>query len=180
MEVMFWSCLAGGATFALISVILGDIVGSWLDGIFDAISLDFLKPIILASAVTTFGGSGVLLVRYTGFGSVTVVVLAILIALFMSLVIYFAYVKPMENSENSTGYSTAELPGKLGEVTVPIPAEGFGEVMVNFVAGNTLHIAASWDHQEIPVGTLVVVVDSNDGVVQVSKLYEDEQEREMV
>ncbi|WP_019639869.1 hypothetical protein [Paenibacillus fonticola] len=180
MEVMFWSCLAGGVIFTLISVILGDIIGSWLDGIFDAISLDFLKPIILASAVTTFGGAGILLLRYTGLGPVPVVVLSILIALFMSIAIYFVYVKPMENSENSTGYSTAELPGKLGEVTVPIPAEGFGEVMVNFVAGNTLHIASSWDHQEIPAGTLVVVVDSSDGVVQVSRLYENEQERELV
>ncbi len=177
---MFWSCLLGGAVFALLSVILGDIVGSWLDGIFDIFSVDFLKPIILASAVTTYGGTGILLVRYTALGPAAVVVLSVLIALLMSVVIYFAYVKPMENSENSTGFSAAELPGKLGEVTVPIPASGFGEIMVNFVAGNTLHIASSWDNTEIPAGTLVVVIDYKDGVVQVSRLYENGQEREMV
>lgn len=76
----------------------------------------------------------------------------------------------MENSENSTGYSIKELPGKLGEVTVPIPEQGFGEVMVNFVAGNTLHIASSWDQRHIPAGTKVVVIDTEDGVVKVSEL----------
>ncbi|AZK46591.1 protease [Paenibacillus lentus] len=180
MEAMFWSCLLGGAVFALLSVIIGDIVGSWLDGIFDILALDFLKPIIMASAVTTFGGAGVLLVRYTALGSAAVILISILIALFMSVVIYFAYVKPMENSENSTGFSATELPGKLGEVTIPIPASGFGEIMVNFVAGNTLHIASSWDNTEIPVGTLVVIIDSKEGVVQVSRLYENDQEKEMV
>lgn len=180
MEAMFWSCLLGGAVFALLSVIVGDIIGSWLDGIFDILAIDFLKPIILASAVTTFGGAGVLLVRYTHLGSTVVILLSILIALLTSIIIYFAYVKPMENSENSTGFSAAELPGKLGEVTVPIPASGFGEIMVNIVAGNTLHIASSWDNMEIPVGTLVVVIDSKDGVVQVSRLYENEQEKELV
>jgi membrane-bound ClpP family serine protease len=76
----------------------------------------------------------------------------------------------MENSENSTSYSIKELPGKLGEVTVPIPEQGFGEVMINFVAGNTLHIASSWDQRQIPVGTKVVVIDTEDGVVKVSEL----------
>ncbi|MNI72659.1 putative membrane protein YuaF [compost metagenome] len=86
----------------------------------------------------------------------------------------------MENSENSIGYSSTELPGKLGEVTVPIPSKGFGEVMVKFVAGNTLHTAASWDRRNIPAGALVVIVDSKDGVVHVSELYETEQKKELV
>ncbi|MNP58853.1 putative membrane protein YuaF [compost metagenome] len=78
----------------------------------------------------------------------------------------------MENSENSTGFSESELPGKVGEVTVPIPAHGYGEVMVKLVGGNTLHIASSWDRKEIPAGTVVVVIETaKDGTVQVSELY---------
>ncbi|WP_410767693.1 protease [Fontibacillus sp. BL9] len=180
MEILFWSCFIGGALFAFISAILGDLLGSWLEGIFDAISADFLKPVVTASAITTFGGAGVLLIRYTGLNNTAVMILAILIALIFSVIIYFAYVKPMENSENSIGYSHAELPGKLGEVTVPIPSKGFGEVMVKFVAGNTLHTAASWDRRNIPAGALVVIVDSKDGVVHVSELYETEQQKEMM
>lgn len=180
MEVLFWSCFAGGAAFAIINVVLGDLIGSWMEGLFDAFAADFLKPVVSASAVTTFGGAGILLSRYSHLTNAVVVILAILIALCFSAFIYFAYVKPMENSENSIGFSNAELPGKLGEVTVPIPPKGYGEVMVKFVAGNTLHTAASWDRRSIPAGALVVIVDSKDGVVQVSELYETEQKREMM
>ncbi|RCX22495.1 NfeD-like partner-binding protein [Fontibacillus phaseoli] len=180
MEILFWGCFVGGALFAFISAILGDLLGSWLEGIFDAISADFLKPVVTASAITTFGGAGVLLIRYTSLNDTAVMILAILIALLISVIIYFAYVKPMENSENSIGYSHAELPGKLGEVTVPIPSKGYGEIMVKFVAGNTLHTAASWDRRDIPAGALVVIVDLKDGVVQVSELYETEQQKEMM
>ncbi|MNZ85027.1 putative membrane protein YuaF [compost metagenome] len=81
----------------------------------------------------------------------------------------------MENSENSVGFSNSELPGKLGEVTVPIPSNGYGEVMIKMVSGNTLHIASSWDGRDIPAGTLVVVVNTQDGVVQVSEMYEKDE-----
>lgn len=174
METLFWSCFIGGALFAVVSALIGDLIGSWIDGIFDAVSADFLKPVITASAVTSFGGAGILLSRYTGLSNAAVIVLALVIALALAVAVYFAYVKPAENSENSTGYSTVELPGKVGEVTVPIPSEGFGEVMVTMVAGNTIHIASSFDHREIPAGTRVVVVDTKDGTVQVSELYENQ------
>lgn len=181
MEALFWSCFIGGAVFAFLSAIIGDLVGSWLEGIFDAISVDFLKPVITASAITTFGGAGILLVRYTSLSDASTVILSTLIAVTVSILIYFAYVKPMENSENSVGFSHAELPGKLGEVTIPIPSKGFGEIMVKMVAGNTLHTASSWDRRSIPAGALVVIVEMKDGVVQVSELYEtDELEKEMM
>ncbi|CAM4402614.1 protease [Paenibacillus phoenicis] len=172
MEALFWGCFVGGALFAVISAVLGDLIGSWLDGVFDFLSADFLKPIITASAITSFGGAGILLDRYTGLGTAVVVVLAIVAAVLLSATVYFAYVKPMENSENSTGFSESELPGKIGEVTVPIPAQGYGEVMVKQVGGNSLHIASSWDRKEIPAGTAVVVIGTaKDGTVQVSELY---------
>lgn len=180
LEVLFWSCFLGGAMFAFLTAILGDLFGGWLEGIFDIFSLDFLTPVVSASAITTFGGAGILLARYTRLSSLAVLILSILIAVVLSAIIYLAYVKPMENSENSIGFSHAELPGKLGEVTVPIPSKGFGEIMVKFVAGNTLHTAASWDRRDIPAGALVVIVDSKDGVVQVSELYETESNKEMM
>lgn len=179
METLFWSCFIGGAVFAFFSAILGDLIGNWLEGIFDMFSVDFLKPVITASAITTFGGAGILLVRYTALSDSAAVVLAILIALVVSILLYFVYVKPMENSENSVGFSHAELPGKLGEVTVPIPSKGFGEIMVKMVGGNTLHTASSWDRCSISAGALVVIVEMKDGVVHVSELYEsDELEKE--
>lgn len=51
----------------------------------------------------------------------------------------------MDKSEMSNGFSMSELPGKIGEITVPIPAQGYGEIMVKFGAGNSLHTAASFE-----------------------------------
>ncbi|MNW02683.1 putative membrane protein YuaF [compost metagenome] len=81
---------------------------------------------------------------------------------------YLGVVKPMDRSEMSNGFSMLDLPGKIGEVTVPIPAEGYGEVMVKFGAGNSLHTASSFDKQLLPAGIKVVVVEVKDGVALVS------------
>ncbi len=116
-------------------------------------------------------GRGLMLQRYTGLGAAAVIILAVLIAIVLGIAIYFLYVKPMENSESSTGYSIQELGGKMGEVLVPIPSSGYGEVIVNVgAAGVTGQIAASFDGQEIPTGSKVVVVDVKEGTLLVSKI----------
>ncbi|WP_339323947.1 protease [Paenibacillus sp. FSL W8-0194] len=172
METLFWSCLAGGILFAVVSVVLGDLVSHALDGLLDFLSVDFLKPMVIASAVTVFGGAGVLLERYTGWGGFVVVLLSIAAAVIISALVYWFYVRPMDNSENSTAYSIRELSGRIGEVTIPIPESGFGEVMIKLGAGNTLHIASSFDRCLLAAGTRVVVVDVLDGVLRVAKLDE--------
>ncbi|MDR0270230.1 NfeD family protein [Paenibacillus sp.] len=172
METLFWSCLAGGILFAVVSVILGDLVSHALDGLLDFLSVDFLKPMVIASAVTVFGGAGILLSHYTDWGGIVIIVLSVVLAMVIAALVYFFYVKPMNNSENSTGYSMRELSGRIGEVTIPIPDTGFGEVMIKLGAGNTLHIASSLERHQLSAGTRVVVVDVLDGVLRVTKLDE--------
>jgi membrane protein implicated in regulation of membrane protease activity len=170
MEALYWGCLIGGVLFTFVSVLLGDLLGQWLDGIFDALSMDFLKPTVIAGAVTGFGGAGILLGRYSGLGNQGVFWLGLGIAAALGVLLYFAYVVPAERSENSTGFTEKELPGQIGEVSIPIPAEGFGEVMVKRVGGHSLHIAASWDKQDIAAGNRVVIVDFREGVAHVAEL----------
>lgn len=166
MDALFWGCLSGGIVFTVVTVLLGDV----LDGIFDMISLDFLNSTVIAATVTTFGGAGIMLSHYTPLESGAVIACAAVISIVMSIIVYFAYIKPMERSENSTGFSMKELAGQLGEVTIPIPSQGFGEVMIKLVAGNTVHIASSWDVIDIQAGTLVVVIDVKEGILQVAEL----------
>lgn len=63
----------------------------------------------------------------------------------------------------------SDLPGKIGEITIPVPAAGYGEIMVKFGAGNSLHTAASFDHELLPAGIKVVVVEVREGVALVSE-----------
>ncbi|AOZ91839.1 protease [Paenibacillus crassostreae] len=169
MEALYLGCLVGGVLFALVTVVLGDLLSTALDGILDFLSLDILKPTVVASAITVFGGAGILLTRYTELNLVPNLIISIVVAIFIAVLVYFFYVKPMENSENSTGYSIHDLVGKIGEITIPLPAIGYGEVMVKIGATNVLHIASSFEQHEIPVGTRVVIVEEADGVLRVTE-----------
>nr|WP_308858212.1 NfeD family protein [Paenibacillus sp. R14(2021)] len=144
-----------------------------LDGMLDFLSLDghpILQPMAIVGGITVFGGAGLLLEHHTSLGNAIVILLAILCGCMAAAGIYILYVRPMERSENSTGYSMQELNGAIGEVTVPIPAAGFGEVSVKVLAGLTYHIAASFDGVLIPLGTRVVVVRIDAHTLLVSKL----------
>lgn len=172
MQTLYLGCLALGIIFAVVSVLVGDLIGGALHGVFDFVSFDFLNPAILAGGVTVFGGAGVLLSRYSGLEDGAILALSLLIAAFMGVVLHLVVVKPMKNSEMSNGFSMNDLPGRIGEVMVPVPATGYGEIMVKFGAGNSLHTAASFEQHPLPAGIKVVVVEVREGVALVSEFEE--------
>lgn len=172
MLEVYWGCLIGGIIFAIVTVIFGDFISDLFDGLFDFLSFegpDFFHPMIVVGGITIFGGAGVLLTEYTFFAPLTIAILALVITILFSLPMYFFYVKPMQESENSTGFSMKDLEGQLGEVSIPIPSKGYGEVLISVGgAGLTHQIAASFDHIEIASGQRVVIVKSEEGVLYVS------------
>ena len=169
MLEFYWVCLIGGALFAFVTIIFGDILGDLLGGFLDFPMghLDFLQPMVLVGGITILGGSGIMFQHFTGLEPLPVAVISLTISVLLSVILYFSYVKPMKESENSSGYSVQDLIGKIGEVTVPIPAGGYGEIIVKAGVGLTNQIAATMDHTEIPAGTRVVVGEVKDGVFHV-------------
>ncbi|MBB6733756.1 NfeD family protein [Cohnella zeiphila] len=173
MEALFWCCLTFGALMAIVTLVFGDHLGGASDGLFGWLSIDvhhLFQPVVLSGGVTVFGGAGLLLRRYSGWPASGVYAVSLAFAAAVGVGMYFLYVKPMESSENSTGYSIVELAGKRAEVLTPIPSKGYGEVLVRVGAGNTSHIAASFDGEEVPSGTPVVVVEVKDGTLYVSRM----------
>lgn len=170
------TCLIGGVLYAIVSVIFGDWISQALDGMFDFLSLDgpsFLQPMTIVGGITIFGGAGLLLERYSGLTWTMIALLALLIAIAGAIAVFFLYVRPMENSENSIAFTLGSLAGSLGEVIVPIPEQGCGEVLVKVGAGNTNQIAASYEERAIPSGSRVVVVEVREGVLYVSEVNFD-------
>ncbi|SDW58722.1 NfeD family protein [Paenibacillus sp. CF384] len=162
MESLFLGCLVGGILFAIVSVVLGDWLSASLDGMLDFLSLDghpILQPMAIVGGITVFGGSGLLLDRHTEMNTAIVLLLSIICAVAAAIGVYYFYVRPMQKTENSTGYSMKELTGAIGEVSVPIPAIGYGEVLIRVGAGLTSHIASSHDGVLIPNGSRVVVIN---------------------
>ncbi|MCZ8515972.1 protease [Paenibacillus filicis] len=173
MIALYWSLLAVGVLFAVLSVLIGDIIGSALDGAFEFISMDALhwfQPTVLFSGLTVLGGAGVLLTRYSPLPAAAVLALSLLLAAGLGIAMYLLYVKPMRSSENSVAYSMKELAGSIGEVSIPIPAKGYGEVLLRIGGGVTNQIAASFDQRSIAAGLRVVVVEVKDDTLYVSPM----------
>ena len=173
MESVYIAWLIGGILYVLVSVIFGDLISQALDGAFDFLSVEgphFLQPMTIVGGITIFGGSGLLMERYSGLAGPVIVLGSALIAIAGAVAVFFLYVRPMENSENSIAFSAASLAGSLGEVIVPIPEKGYGEVLIKVGAGNTNQIAASFDNAPIPSGSRIVVVEVREGVLYVSEL----------
>ncbi|MDT3698538.1 MAG: protease [Thermincola sp.] len=167
MVEVYWACFIGGALFAIVTIIFGDLLGHMFDGMFDGIfhavsghHLDIFSPMVTVGGITIFGGAGIMLTKYTPFQTVAVILLSLFIAFIVSVLVYFVYVRPMKNAENSIGFSLADLEGKLGEVILRIGA------------GNTNQIAGSYDNTEISAGTKVVVGAVRDRILYVFK-YEE-------
>ena len=175
MLEFFWGCLIGGALFAIFQVLAGDIFHHGLDAHLDGLHghhLDWLDPASIVGGVASFGGAGILLLHYTELATGGVIAAAIAAALVISAAMHFLYVKPMRNSENSIGFSMTEYVGMIGEVTIPIPGKGCGEVMVRMGASNTCQIATSFDAEWIATGRRVVVVEAHSDLLVVSP-YEE-------
>ena len=169
---VYWICLVGGLVFSVLTLLFGDLLDGVLDG-FDALDgFDLLDPLSFVGGVTAFGGAGVVLAETTDLSTGVGAALAALIGLALALAMHFVYVKPMKESENSTGFSLREYRGKLGEVITAIPATGYGEVMVRMGASNTFRTAASFEGTPIPRGTRVVVIEINDGDLLVTPFDE--------
>lgn len=169
MLEIYWYCFIGGTIFAVLLVLFDMVLGGWLDGVMDALP-DAIQPISLVGGIVAFGGSGILLTEYTGLGTWMVAAYSLLAAVALSMAVFFFYVRPMRQAESSVAYSIAELPGKIGEVTVPIPVGGFGEVQFVLAGGRVHEIASSIEAEELAAGEKVVAVEVKDGIVTVCRL----------
>lgn len=175
MLEVYWGCLIFGVIFALATILFADVLGHFLDSVLLTFSLDhlaWLQPLVIVGGMTIFGGSGVLLTRNTNLTGNEIIIISLLVATVTSILLYFSYILPMRSSENSSGFFMKELIGKAGEVVVPVPADGYGEVLIKIGAGNTNQIAMSYDKATFPAGTRVIVTNVKDGILYVSVYQE--------
>lgn len=169
MIKVYWFCLVSGVMFALIGILFDDLLANLIDGLFDFFSPDdLLDPLVLRSALTLFGAAGITLTHYTAFSAGLVMILAILCTVFGSVLVYFIYIKPMENAENSVSVSINDLVGKPGEVTVLVAKGYCGEVMVRTGVGTIIRMAITEDEAQYVVGTKVQIIGVTDGVLLVT------------
>lgn len=169
MIQIYWFCLVSGVMFALIGILFDGLIDNLIDGFFDGIGSDnLIDPLVVRSALTIFGAAGITFTYYSSFSEGLILCLAILCALVGSVLVYFIYIKPMENAETSIGVSIHELVGKPGEVTVLVSRDTCGEVMVRTGVGTVCRMAVTEDDNQYAVGTKVKVIGVTNGVLMIT------------
>ena len=146
-----------GTLFLVITAVLGEVFDFLGDMDADGDVHPFSGKTI-AIALTTFGAAGMIASYYEldmGFR----VLISLFAALFLGALAWWM-LSALQSQAGSTDVSVGSLQGRLGEVTVNIPAGSVGEVLVTAVSGTRQMIARAVDGGAIPAGTTVRIVEA--------------------
>ena len=95
-----------------------------------------------------------------------------LIALILVTLLNVFLLIPLSKAEESLVYKESDLRGRIGTVITAVPADGYGEVLIESLSGRISKPAVSFSNSEIAYGKKVLIIDIESGVLQV-KVYEE-------
>ncbi|MBN1955348.1 MAG: hypothetical protein JW900_09895 [Anaerolineae bacterium] len=132
------------------------------------VGLSPLSPITLATFVTVFGGSGVLLNNFTAVSPLLSLLISTVNGLAVAGVMFLLYARLLAGLQASSEVEVGELVGKVGEVIAPIPAGKVGEIAL-VVRGSRMTATArsAEEGRAIARGAVVVVTQVVGNVVEV-------------
>ncbi|WP_261130351.1 NfeD family protein [Bacillus sp. Marseille-Q3570] len=169
IETLYLYGLIIGGCLTLIYILMSDV----LEGIFEVLSETFFNPTLILSFLTIFSASGYLLEIMTGMNSwIILVVSALLAFLFVTLLNVFVLI-PLSSAEESNTYAIEDLQGRIGKVIISIPADGYGEVLISGNSGNIAKSAVSLENEPIEAGSDILIIDTKDGVLHVTRYEQD-------
>lgn len=151
--------VAGGLT--LLYILFNDL----LEGLAEI--LPIMNPALILAFITFFSACGYLLELLTTWNSFLIITISIVIALILDTLLNVFVLIPLSSAEESLVYSSKSLRGRVGKVIVPIPADGYGEVLLKNNSGTIAKSAISFKGAPIEEGENVLVVDVQSGVLQV-------------
>jgi len=151
-DLVFGACLAIGGGLLLLTLIFDDIFGGFLNAIHFGLDLGGVSPTpVLLGFVAMFGVGGLLGIH--GFGIATLI--GVVAGLIGAGVVLGAFTA-LRRAESTDTFSLEDMVGSTGRVSVGIPANHFGTVLISF-AGASHNMTATAD-AEIPAGRMVKVV----------------------
>lgn len=150
-----------------IGTVLYFFFGDAVDGIGEGIP--FFDPALVMAFITFTAAGSYIFERYTGLQSVIGLLIAIFLAISLSTLLYFFVLLPIRSAEVSLAYTDESLEGVLGKVIVPIPQDGFGEVLVQVGGGVISKRATSIDNKPIDYEQQVLVIEVKDSTLFVKE-----------
>jgi membrane protein implicated in regulation of membrane protease activity len=134
--------------------------------------LDFLNPVLIFAFVTVLSACGYLFERLSSLHYLLILGIGVVVALIVVSLLNVFVLVPMSSAEESLVYKESDLRGRIGTVITAIPADGYGEVMLDSTSGRIAKPATSFDKVAIPNSADVLVVDVQKGVLQVAERNE--------
>ncbi|MEW5323539.1 hypothetical protein V2J23_15785 [Geobacillus thermoleovorans] len=164
-EVVYGTVLVVSALLTVVYFFFSDV----LEGVFDVVDHPLFSPQLILSFFIVGSAVGLLAEWYTDWSSGLIVGLSVGVALAIVLLLHFFVFLPLRSAEASLGYTDADLEGSLAKVIVSVPPDGFGEILISRKSGAVAKPAKSVNHEPIPSGEDVIVVQMENGVAVVAK-----------
>ena len=130
-----------------------------------------LDPAVILPFVTLTAVWGYILELVVDLGSGVILVISLGLAAVLDFLLYFFILLPLKSAEVSLAYTDESLAGKVGKVIVPIPADGFGEIVIETVNGVLSKRASGYENIPIDYGKEVLIIEVQTGTFVV-KEYE--------
>lgn len=143
--------------------------GEVVEGIGDG--LPIFNPSVILSFFTLMSAAGFILEKLAFFSSAWNIGVAAIIGVILSALFYLFILVPLKSADVSLAYTEQSLEGQLGKVIVPIPEDGFGEVIIETTSGMIAKRAAGYDNEVIDYDSTVLVVEVKEGTLFV-RAYE--------
>lgn len=137
----------------------------------DGMDTGILNPTTVLTFLLFICATGFILLKLTNWNEEIIIIAALVVSSIITFLLYFFVLVPLASSEVSTAYTNESLQGQVGRVIVPIPSDGFGEIVIETVNGIISKRAAGYDKEEIEYDKQVLIIDINDGTFFV-KEYE--------
>lgn len=186
MLYFFIGCLAFGVLYSAVSAIVGPHGfghggfdhGGGAGGHSGTDSADApspFNPLVIASAVTTFGAVGLAAKAGFNMGDLLSTIVALGFAGAIGAAIFFGIIKLVYRSQSNSIFSLEDLIGSEAEVTTPIPANGTGEIDYTMNGVRSSLSARASHGGEVPRGTVVIIGEfaGNAAIVRKKMTMED-------
>src|SRR5437773_7487774 len=155
-DLVFGVCLFVGGGLLLLTLIFDDLLGGLLNVVHLGFDLGGVSPTpVLLGFIAMFGVGGLLGEHSFNAGVGGSTLIAVVAGLTGSGVVFVAF-KALGQAESTESFSLQDMIGSTGRVSVAIPANRFGTVMISF-AGASHNMTATAD-DEIAAGKQVKVV----------------------
>src|SRR4030081_2143540 len=155
-DLVFGVCLLVGGGLLLLTLIVDDICGGILGALHLGFDVAAVSPTpLLLGFVAMFGAGGLFGLHSLNAGIGVSTIIAMVAGLVGATVAFGAF-KVLKQAESTDTFSLEDMVGSTGRVSVGIPANHFGTVLISF-AGASHNMTATAD-SEIPAGRMVKVV----------------------